>query len=981
MTDPLLLFAAATLGTVGVVSAVLAYRNPLALRIARRNIVRARTRTVLVVLGLLIGTAIVSGSLVVGDTVQTAVVHYAYLQWGYTDEAIYGTSSSGNYLFFPSSVATAVINASASDPNIAGVTPEVVSPVQVFDNSTGIPQTNLYLVGSDGAQSANLGAFTSVGGGHPGDPSPGKVFLDKLSAQDLNASVGDSLVLYGKSVMPVHVGAIVQDDVRGGFLTAGINGGTVFVDLGTAQALQNVPGQVNFIAVTNVGSQADGVALSSTVTAHLNRTIASIPEAAALSAHSVLADTLSTARSEGAALVTIFLVFGLFSILAGVMLIVGIFTMIAQERKGEMGMLRAVGLQRGTIVLSYYFEGLIYSAGSALAGTFAGVAAGYILLYAYVQMVPQQGFDASVLSASFTYSTSTLLTSYLVGFLLTLATVTGASIRVSRLNIVRAIRDVPEPLPPIRTYTYLAYLGVAALVGGLILFLATFRGTTDISDPVIGGGLGILGGGLIASRFVKNRVAFTGVGVAFLLWSGLQPLQTLLLGSSHSGGTFFIFVDGVFLVSGALLVVAFNGAGLAQAVERFFAGRKGATPVTRIGLAYPSRRAARTSINLAIFALVLFTIVLLATYSATLTGNLNSSVTSQSGGYTFLGVSAQPIPDLPGKVAGNATLSGLFSTVVPLTVGLTYVSASGYANNPYHDTLFAAPANASAATSFYSTNQFTFESTLHGMSASAVLHQLETNQSVAVVDASYAGVIGFGAAGPHPSAGPGDTLSLANPGTLSSRNVTVIGVLTETIFGSVWVNPSTAASLGYSNFNGYFLTVHAGTSTTLASQKIKVAFYQYGLMLYDFGAILGQTTAVISGDIGLLEVFIALGLAVGIAALGILALRAVTERRHEIGMLRATGLTRSMILKSFLAEYSFVTIVGAIVGGLLGLLVVYNYTISPGAPNAYASRLYIPWLNLVVVLLVTGLLATLAVIGPSLRAARLPPAEAIRGAE
>ena len=981
MTDALALLTVLLLGGIGVVSAVLAVRYRLSFRIALRNILRARSRSILVILGLLVATAIVSGSLVVGDTVHTATFHYTYLAWGYTDEAIYGTSSTGGYLYVGETTATSIANASSANPDIAGVTPEIVSTVQVFDNTTGIPQTNLYLVGSNASQSTALGPFTSVSGGNPGSPTAGRVFLDKLAAQDLNATVGDSLTLYGKVEVPATVGAIVQDDVRGGFLTGGVSGGTVFVDLSTAQDVELALGAVNFIAVTNTGSQVDGAGLSSTVSAFLNTTLTGLPGTSALSVHEVLQDALNTDATASSSLTTIFLVFGLFSIVAGAMLIIGIFTMLAEERKGEMGMLRAVGVQRRTLVLSYYFEGLTYSAGSALAGTFVGGAAGFLLLYAYVHMVPQPGFDASVLAASFTFSGSSMMTSYLVGFLLTLVTVVIASIRASRLNIVRAIRDVPEPPPPLRTYTYLAYLGAIALAIGLVLFLTTARTSSDISYPIIGGALMILGVGLVASRFVKNRTVFTGVGVGLLIWAGFEPLHQWVLGSGHSGGMFFIFVDGIMLVAGALMIVAFNGVDLARGTERMISGRSGATPVTRIGLAYPSRRAARTSINLAIFALVLFTIVLLATYSATLTGNLNASVTSQSGGYSFLGYSERPIPDLPGRIASDSNLSGLFSTVVPISTGLTFVSASGFGANPYHENLFAAPANTSSATSFYATNQFSLQSTYRGLTDAEVMSQLETNGSVAVVDGSYASGPSFGAVGGHPSAKPGDVIQVENPGSLVKQNVTVIGVFTETILGGVWLNPATAANLGYSDLNGYLLTVHPGVSTTTAAQKIKASFYPYGLVLVDFGAILAETTTIISGDIGLLEVFIALGLAVGIAALGILALRAVSERRHEIGTLRATGLTRPMIIKAFLVEYSFVTIVGALIGGLLGLLVVYDFTIGPYSSAAYASTLYIPYWNLLTVILVTGLLATLAVIGPSLRAARLPPAEAIRGVE
>jgi hypothetical protein len=78
-------------------------------------------------------------------------------------------------------------------PQILRHHPEVVSVAQVFDNTTGIPQTNLHLVGSNASQSAALGAFTSTSGGNPGEPSPGRIFLDALSAQDLNAAVGDAV--------------------------------------------------------------------------------------------------------------------------------------------------------------------------------------------------------------------------------------------------------------------------------------------------------------------------------------------------------------------------------------------------------------------------------------------------------------------------------------------------------------------------------------------------------------------------------------------------------------------------------------------------------------------------------------------------------------------------------------------------------------------------------------------------------------------
>jgi putative ABC transport system permease protein len=252
---------------------------------------------------------------------------------------------------------------------------------------------------------------------------------------------------------------------------------------------------------------------------------------------------------------------------------------------------------------------------------------------------------------------------------------------------------------------------------------------------------------------------------------------------------------------------------------------------------------------------------------------------------------------------------------------------------------------------------------------------------VAVVDGYYASGGGFMSTGAHPVLGVGTVVRLENPGTGAAANVTVIGILQEEVLNGVWLNPGTASSLGFNVTNGYLLTLHPGVSTTLASQKTKGAFYRFGLVLVAFTDVLATTIALISGDIGLLEVFIGLGLAVGIAAIGIVAHRSVTERRREIGMLRATGLTRGMVLRLFLVEYSFVTLFGAAIGGVVGLVLVYNLVISPGASSAGVSQLFVPWLNLLVVVVVTGVLSTLAVIGPSLRAARLPPAEAVRSQE
>ena len=962
---------------------VLALRHRVAFRIAMRNVRRGKGRTALLIAGLLVGTTIISGSLVVGDTVSQLVVHYSYLGAGYVDESITGTSPSGGPLYYPYSVYSEVQSRVANHSSIVGVTPEIIDGVAVYDRSTGVPETALNLIGVNGNQSSALGTFVAQNGTSLAGPSTGSALIDEQTATALNASAGDILVVYGQHALSLRLEAIVQPNVRGAFITGGLSPGDVFVTLSTAQAVENASGAINYIAITNSGSQSAGAASSPTVSAYLNTTLAGLLSTYGLTVQTPLETSLDNAQTSGQSLFTLFLALGLFSILAGAMLIVGIFVMLAEERKGEMGMLRAIGMRRRELVYTYYFEGVAYSFGSALAGTVVGVAVGYLLVILASSLLTSEGIPPSVFLQSFTVTGESLVIAYVAGFILTLVTVVVACRRASRLNIVRAIRDIPEPKPPVRTYTLLAYLGGLLTVGGLLGYLSTYQGTGDIAGPIIFGAFVILGLGLIASRFVKNRLAFSVVGAALVVWTGFEPLHPFLFGTSHSSSIFLLFVDGILMVGGFLMVVLFNADVLVASLRRALGKKAQSNPVVRIGTDYPARQPGRTAISLTIFALVVFTMVGTAAAGSTVQGSLSASIQTESGGYTFFGYSTLPMPNLWTQISSNSTLAPLFQNAIPLAFGSVGINVPGYSGNPYKDSIFAAPANASAPSNFYDTNGFTFESTLHGMSAAATFHELTTNTSVAILDETYANVASSfsTSSGPHPKVNVGDRIQLVSPIGQHPTNVTVIGLMTQSILTGVWVNPLTAASLGYTNQTGYFMTVASGVSSTLAAQDAKRAFFPFGLVLFDIPSLMASSIATTEGFIGLLVIFVGLGLGVGIAALGIFALRAVVERRRQVGMLRATGFTQGMVLRSFLLEYSFVALLGIAIGVGLGLLVVYNLSVSPQATANGVQHFVAPWVTAIEIAGIAYLLVLAAIAVPALRAARLLPADAIRTSE
>jgi putative ABC transport system permease protein len=112
-----------------------------------------------------------------------------------------------------------------------------------------------------------------------------------------------------------------------------------------------------------------------------------------------------------------------------------------------------------------------------------------------------------------------------------------------------------------------------------------------------------------------------------------------------------------------------------------------------------------------------------------------------------------------------------------------------------------------------------------------------------------------------------------------------------------------------------------------------------------------------------------------VTAFGIVGLTSfwVGQRRRQIGIRRAVGATRSHIMQYFQAENFLLSTAGVAVGMALAFGI-----------NLYLMQHYqtlrMPWYYLPVSAIALWLLGQLAVLGPALRAANVPPVVATRGA-
>ena len=99
----------------------------------------------------------------------------------------------------------------------------------------------------------------------------------------------------------------------------------------------------------------------------------------------------------------------------------------------------------------------------------------------------------------------------------------------------------------------------------------------------------------------------------------------------------------------------------------------------------------------------------------------------------------------------------------------------------------------------------------------------------------------------------------------------------------------------------------------------------------------------------------------------------VLERRREIGLRRALGAARRHVRRQFLVEALFLSLLGGVGGVVLGVGVTGVFAVVNGWPLA------VPPLVLAGGLVATLVIGALAGAWPAMRAARIPPTEALQG--
>ncbi|MCY4520141.1 MAG: FtsX-like permease family protein [Caldilineaceae bacterium] len=727
----------------------------------------------------------------------------------------------------------------------------------------------------------------------------------------------------------------------------------------------------------------------------------------------------------GVAFGSMFTASGTFSILAGLVLIFLIYVMLAAERRSELGIVRALGMRRSSMVQMFVTEGLVYD----LAACVLGLGLGLLLSWGMIDFLTgllstisrQFRGPEFLFNLEWSVSVASLVVAFCLGLLLTLVVILVSSIRVSRVSIVTAIRNLPEGTLQRRGQTIrwvaLTTAAVLLLVGGAALLLSRWWiGGTGMS-PVRWGATLLTGGLALTIYFalvwtgVPGRlrqtapVALLGVG-----WLAIWAYPWLRFDEAMNGDLDpgWVLLDQIlsapFSLLGAIFVIQAGAAPVAMLATRLVAPLRKVAASVRLAIAYSLGNRFRTGTVMFLFATVILSVTVMAyVIKATNTAaapqaelNANFDIELTTGPLSFF----DPIHDLEteAKEREDFPLSdvALMSSIVDDFAEIERLQPDPHGHGEWGTSV--AGVDAAYTTQAAQLYSLRWRAPEYATDADAWA-ALGSRTDVVIMehwlmeelwqgdDLEFASATTLLADVMDGNTLPSMTvkLSLTDADALGPVELHVIGVLEDgpmladsdilvnrSLFSALTARPPTP--------DAHYIKVREGLTEEEAravAQAAERSLLSGGLNASLMSDRFIVTQAILRGMLQLFQGFLALGLITGLAGLAVISARTVVERRQQVGMLRAIGMPTAAIAWMFILESSFVALSGILVGAAIGM-VTGSELIGAFYTFATEETLGIPWQSILLLAGGTYLFSVVVTAFPAWQATRIYPAEALR---
>ena len=463
------------------------------IRVALAGILGRKLRTALTALAVVLGVAMVSGTLILTDSIDKAFNFiYTDVRKG-SDVVVSGKSAikltQGQGSFAPT-IDQSLLAKVRALPDVAQADGNVNGEAQLVDAKGkaivfgGAPNLGFSIENGD----SNFNPLTLVEGAWP---KAGEVVIDHNTAAKKHLSLGGNVGVQTEGpVEQFRISGIVK------FGTASALGGATLsgFDLPTAQRLFHKPGRLDEIAIAAKPSASEQQVLRE-VRAILPAT------AQARSGTQQAREDAKQTNSFISFLRSFLLAFGGIALFVGSFVIANSLSITIAQRTRELATVRTLGASRRQVLSSIFVEALVMGSFASVAGLFAGLglAKGLFKLFDLV------GFTLP--NSGIVFGTSTIVIALVAGIVVTLVASLRPAIRATRVPPIAAVREgasLPESrFARFRTVgsALLTALGFAAMLYGL--FGSNLGTKAVLAYMGVGALLIFVGVSMLAVRFIR----------------------------------------------------------------------------------------------------------------------------------------------------------------------------------------------------------------------------------------------------------------------------------------------------------------------------------------------------------------------------------------------------------------------------------------------------------------------------------------------
>jgi putative ABC transport system permease protein len=532
-------------------------------RVTLKGLFGRKLRSVLTAFAIVLGVAMVSGTYVLTDTINSAFSTIFTQSYRNADAIVSPkvafTNNQGNIETpsFPESVLArvrALPDVAAAAGSVADAQTKLVGRNGKTISGHGAPS----LAFSVDPKDQRFNPLTLAAGGWPS--GPGEIAIDKKTADKYHFSVGDTIGVAGRG--PVREFRITGIAKFGS--VSSIGGATMAIfDLPTAQAVLGRPHELDVIRVQS---------RSGVPTAKLLQEIRGVlpPTAQVRSATAQAKEDLQQVSFIGI-LQKILLAFAGIALFVGAFVIANTLSITIAQRAREFATMRTIGATRRQVLGAVVLEALVIGALASVIGLFLGLGLAKGLNALFV------AFGIDLPQSSTVFSTRTIVVSLLVGIVITLLASLRPALRATRVPPIAAVRE-GAVLPPSRLARFgLPFALVVLALGIAIVSYGVLGHGLSVTARLLALGVGTLllffGVALNAPRLVPPLASVLGwpatrIGGA----AGELARENSMRNPSRTASTAAALMIGLALVT----FVAILGQGLRSsfesAVDQIFVG-------------------------------------------------------------------------------------------------------------------------------------------------------------------------------------------------------------------------------------------------------------------------------------------------------------------------------------------------------------------------------------------------------------------------